>query len=141
MRQKHLLSVALDTLTLGRLALFRAILVTPAIDDARVEAGVNGLRQAGAINHLPRALLTRAWLRAEQGDAAAARADLDEAQQLAERGPMQLYLADVHIYRARLFFRENRNEAREELKKARALVERCGYHRRDEELRDAEAVI
>jgi hypothetical protein len=33
------------------------------------------------------------------------------------------------------------DEAREELKKARALIKRCGYHRRDEELRDAEPVI
>jgi hypothetical protein len=62
-------------------------------------------------------------------------------QQIAERGPMRLFLADVHLYRARLFFRENRAEAREELQKARVLIERCGYHRRDEELRDAEAVI
>src|SRR5947208_2333134 len=76
-----------------------------------------------------------------QGDPAAAGADLDEVQQVGERGPMRLHLADVHLHRARLFFREDRDEAREELKKARALIERCGYHRRDEELRDAEAVI
>jgi hypothetical protein len=114
-----------------------------AIDSAYspVEAAVNGLRQAVRADHLPRVLLTRAWLRVPQGDSAAARADLDEAQQIAERGPMRLHLADVHLYRARLFFRENRDEAREELNRARALIERCGYHRRDEELRDAEKVI
>jgi hypothetical protein len=106
-----------------------------------VEAAVNGLRRAGTMDLLPRALLTRAWLRVLQGNPAAARADLDEAQQIAERGPMRLFLADVHLHRARLFFRENSDEARGELRKARALIERCGYHRRDEELRDAEAVI
>jgi hypothetical protein len=29
---------------------------------------------------------------------------LDEAWQIAERGPMRLPIADIHIYRARLFF-------------------------------------
>ncbi len=143
MRNQLVLDTALNNLTLGHVALFRTILGNAALDaaHARVEAAVHGLRLAGVMDGLPRALLTRAWLRALQGDPAAARADLDEAQQIAERGPMRLYLADIHLYRARLFFRENRDEAREELKKARALIERCGYHRRDEELRDAEAVI
>jgi tetratricopeptide (TPR) repeat protein len=143
MRNQWVLDTALDNLTLGRVALFRAILDNAALDSAhtRVEAAVHGLRQAGQADLLPHALLTRAWLRVLQGDPAAARTDLDEVQQLAERGPMRLHLADVHLHRARLFFRENRGEAREELQKARALIERCGYHRRDEELRDAENVI
>jgi hypothetical protein len=143
MRNQWVLNTALDNLTLGRVAFFRAILGDAALDSAhpRVEAAVNGLRQVGAIHHLPRGLLARAWFRTAQGDPAAARADLDEVQQIAERGPMRLFLADVHLHRARLFFRENRDEARQELKNARALIERCGYHRRDEELRDAEAVI
>ncbi len=142
-RNQWVLDTALDNLTLGRVALFRAILENATLDDAHpyVEVAVHGLRQAGQADHLPRTLLTRAWLRAMHGDLAAARADLDEAQQIAERGPMRLHLADVHLHRARLFFRENCDEARQELGKARALIERCGYHRRDEELRDAEAVI
>jgi hypothetical protein len=143
MRHHWVRAVALDSLTLSRVALFRAIVGNAALDSAhrQVEAAVRGLRQAGDAAFLPRGLLTRAWLRGLQADPAAATADLDEAQQLAERGPMRLHLADVHLYRARLFFRESRDEAREELKKARALIERCGYHRRDEELRDAEALI
>jgi tetratricopeptide (TPR) repeat protein len=143
MRNHQVLDIGLDNLTLSRVALFRVILDNTAIDSAHthVEAAVRGLRQGGAMYHLPRALLTRAWLRVLQGDPAAARLDLHEAQQLAERGPMRLHLADVHLHRARLFFRENRDEAREELEKARTLIERCGYHRRDEELRDAEAAI
>ena len=44
---------------------------------------------------------------------------------------MRLHLADCHLTRARLF------RDREELKKAGELIEACGYHRRDEELRDA----
>ncbi|HEX2121303.1 MAG TPA: hypothetical protein VHL59_06655, partial [Thermoanaerobaculia bacterium] len=143
MRNQRVLDTALHNLTLGRVALYRAILDNAAVDsaDTRVEAAVYGLRQAGRMDDLPRALLTRAWLRVLHGDPAAARADLDEVQQLAERGPMRLHLADVHLHRACLFFRENRVEAREELKKARALIQRCGYHRGDEELRDAENFI
>lgn len=143
MRNHLVLDTGLDNLTLGRVALFHAIIGNAALDSphSRVEPAVHGLRQAGIMDFLPRAHLTRAWLRVLQGAPTAARADLDEVQQLAERGPMRLFLADVHLHRARLFFRENRDEAREELNKARALIERCGYHRRDEELRDAEAVI
>jgi hypothetical protein len=57
---------------------------------------------------------------------------LDEVQMIAERGPMPLYLADVHLHRARLF------RDRAELAKARALIEKHGYWRRREELEDAE---
>ena len=35
-----------------------------------------------------------------------AQEDLDEAWEIAERGPMRLLMADIHLYRARLFFRE-----------------------------------
>ena len=53
-----------------------------------------------------------------EDDAAAASRTLAEAQQIAERGPMPLFLADVHLHRARLF----RDKA--ELAKARALIEK-----------------
>ena len=46
---------------------------------------------------------------------------------------MPLYLADIHLHRAR-FFRDNT-----ELAKARELIEKHGYGRRKEELEDAEA--
>ena len=55
------------------------------------------------IEFAARGLLTRAWLRSVLGDPDGARADLAEAQEIAERGPMPLFLADVHLYRARLF--------------------------------------
>ncbi len=78
---------------------------------------------------------------AMQGGIAQSRADLDEAQQIAERGPMPLHLADVHLHRARLFFRDDLDAAREDLKKARGLIFKHGYLRRKEELEDAEKVI
>ena len=67
------------------------------------------------------------------GDEAAARAALDEAQQIAERGLMPLYLADIHLHRAGLF------RDRAPLADARTLIQTHGYGRRLEELADAEA--
>ncbi len=51
---------------------------------------------------------------------------------VAERGPMRLHIADIHLHRARLF------RDKEQLKRARALIEQCGYWRRKEELEDTE---
>jgi hypothetical protein len=78
-------------------------------------------------------LLTRAWLRSALGDPDGARADLAEAQEIAERGPMPLHFADVHLSRARLF------HDRAALADARRLVDKHGYGRRRDELADLEA--
>ena len=51
---------------------------------------------------------------------------------IAERGGMKLHLADIALTRARLF---NDKDA---LKKARVLIDECGYGRRLPELEDAE---
>jgi hypothetical protein len=66
----------------------------------------------------------------------------DEAWEIAERGPMRLFLADIHLHRARLFFREATYQWESptvDLAAARKLIEECGYGRRNEELEDAEA--
>ena len=49
--------------------------------------------------------------------------------------------ADILLTRSRLFFRDDLDAARKNLREARRLIEKHGYHRRDEELQDAEAVI
>jgi len=137
-----LLEVALDHLTLGRTDLLRAVLDnsafrTPqsALDQAAKElaAAVDGLRAAGDQEFIGRSLLPRAWLHALTNNPIAAHTDLDEAWQIAARGDMRLFMADIHLHRARLF----RDKA--ELQKARELIEQCGYWRRKEELEDAEA--
>ena len=131
-----LLSIALDHLTLARAGLFRAILAhplpQPSLDLPHIAAAGNGLRAAGTMDHLPKGLLTAALYHFVRGDADAARAALDEAQQIAERGPMPLYLADIHLHRARLF------SDRAALAAARTLIQTHGYGRRLEELADAE---
>jgi len=148
-----LLDIALDHLTLGRAAMVRALLERGASDAGssafsvpqyaidNITAAVLGLRKAGAMNHLPRGLLTRAWQRQLMGDAKGARADLDEAWEIAERGPMLLHQADILLTRARLFFWEDPEAARAHLAQARRLIKKCGYHRRDEELQDADQAL
>ena len=134
-----LLTIALDHLTLGRAALSLALLdpagpTRPALDRAArdITAAVDGLRAAGDEEYIARGLLPRALLHTLLHSPAAARADLDEAEQIASRGGMSLLLADCHLHRARLL------RDRAELARARALIEHCGYRRRREELQDAE---
>ncbi len=146
-----LLTLALDHLTLGRAALYAMILEggDDAFETARheLDAAVSGLRHSGNMDDLPRGLLTRAWLRFLEGKCTgpdSAQADLDEAWEIAERGPMRLFLADIHLHRARLFFRETTypwESPAADLAAARKLIEQCGYGRRKEELEDAEAII
>ena len=142
--EASLLDFALNHLSLGLGALYRALLKhsalpipLSALDRAReqLDAAVDGLRVSGNQADIPRGLLSRAWLRFVEGDEAGARADLEEAWEIAERGPMRLFMADVLLYRARLF-RDG-----EALAEARKLIEACGYHRRDGELRDAEEAM
>ena len=130
-----LLTIALDHLTLARAALYKADFAVPIPAPAcqHITAAVDGLRKANAMHYLPRGYLTRAWLRCLSDDEAGVRADLEDAWDIAERGPMPLFQADVQLTRARLF------RDRVALAEARRLIEKHGYHRRDGELADAEA--
>ena len=172
-KEEWLLDIALDHLTLGRAALYEAILSGSEISTSasEIEAAVTGVRRAGHNDHLPRGLLTRAWLRFLAGHATgpdSAQSDLDEAWEIAERGSMKLFLADIHLYRARLFGL-SRSYARQsveepptsanvdeppsgdgsypwespaaDLAAAEKLINDCDYHRRDEELADAKAAL
>ncbi|MCB2263296.1 MAG: hypothetical protein LGR52_10225 [Candidatus Thiosymbion ectosymbiont of Robbea hypermnestra] len=154
-----LLSIALDRLTLGRAALYRTLLTTrirgpedpadpapstipiPTAAIDHLDKAVAGLRESGDTWLLPRALLTRAWPRWLVGDPTGAAADLDEAWEIAERGPMPLYQADCLLTRVRLFGQSNHYPwdcAQQDLADARDLIHKHGYHRRDPELADTE---
>jgi tetratricopeptide (TPR) repeat protein len=137
--QNWLLDIALDHLTLARVGLLRALLTQPLPQPTlalpRVAEAVNGLRKAGQMDHLPKGLLTAALYHSVRGDAGQARAALAEAQEIAERGPMPLHLADVHLHRARLF----RDKA--ELARAAKLIRDLGYGRRSDELADAQDAL
>ena len=144
-----LVTLALDHLTLGRAALYAAILEGLSLDPCRahLQQAVAGLRRAGSQDHVPRGFLTRAWLRfleSHRTGTESAQGDLDEAWEIAERGPMKLHMADIHLHRARLFFREAEypwGSPAADLAAARELIEKCGYGRRKEELEGAERAI
>ncbi len=121
-----ILDISLEHLTLARATLYKGQPV-----HGHISAAVENLRAAGDISFLPHGLLTRAWQRYLSGDEAGSRGDLDEAWEIAERGPMPLFQADIQLTRARLF------RDRVALKEARRLIEKHGYHRRDGELADA----
>jgi SEFIR domain-containing protein len=129
-----LLDIALIELTLARAMFYKANSALPIPNSAfdHVAAAVDGLRASGQMAELPRGLLTRSWLRFLSGEELGCREDLDEAWEIAERGPMPLFQADIQLYRARLF------RDRDALAEARRLIEKHGYNRRDGELADAE---
>ncbi len=174
-----LLANAVDHLTLGRAAFYAAMLGPTglsvgsksteaaqhvptagelATSRRELDAAISGLRRAGTTHHLPRGLLTRAWLRFVEGKRTgfdSAQSDLDEAWVIAERGSMKLFLTDIHLHRARLFgVRNSEGRVRREgedkypwespaadLAAAETLIKVCGYHRRDGELADAKAAL
>ncbi|MBI1381810.1 MAG: hypothetical protein GC161_12070 [Planctomycetaceae bacterium] len=170
-----LLDIALDHLTLAGVGLIRAILEnemgTPLVrmdgalgndsdgtnvcftdpqrtlDLPHVAAAVSGLRAAGHVDELPRGLLTASLYQFVRGEHDLARKDLAEAQQIAERGPMPLFLADIHLTRARfgIIAKDESGwsevDAKAELDRAAKLIRELGYGRRYEELADAEAAL
>lgn len=109
-----------------------------------LETSVDFLRVANDLVYLPLGLLARAWLHGVLGAGGAAQADLDEAWEIAERGPMLLHMADIHLYRARLFQAVQPYpwvSPQHDLAEAERLINECGYHRRDGELADAQRAI
>ncbi len=174
------LNIALDELILGRAHAGMAIenaarhwAAAAASTDAGaaqagLEKGIDGVRAASRLEFVPLGLLARAAFRRSVGDWDGAAGDLDEVEEIAEPGPMRLYLCDMALERARLAFAriaafaplngliddsppkpeppgaeesaKLAEAARVNLATARELIERCGYHRRDEELAELEAV-
>jgi hypothetical protein len=177
-----LLDIALDTLTLGRahfgLALAADERSAPPAEhqrDARtarirLDEAVDGLQAAGTVEFLPCGLLARAALRRSIGDWKGAARDLDEVEEIAEPGPMKLFLCDMAIERARFAFAQIeafaplnglmdtdnppkpiqpsaeeiarlKEEAAVQLQIAADYISSCGYHKRDEELAELQAVL
>jgi tetratricopeptide (TPR) repeat protein len=175
--QRSVYSIGLDTLTLCRAHLtlgLRSLHLRESANAARevadkLETAVQGLRDSGYAHCLAHGLVVRAVFRLAIGDWGGAARDLDEAREIAEPGPMRLYLCDCVLERARLalarleaFAPLNgliepspprpappdaaaaaglREEARTELDAARKLIAECGYHRRDDELCELDDVV
>ena len=162
------LEIALCQLTLGRAVLYKSLLAKSGhpkscLSSQPLNQAVHSLVEAGNTPHIPLGLISRSSSRCFSGaciGAESAQSDLDEAWDIASRGPMRLHMADIHLYRARLFFREkdypwadwdqwqtNKSgpprprTAADDLAAAEKLINECGYHRRDEELKDAKRAI
>jgi tetratricopeptide (TPR) repeat protein len=139
--QHWLLDIALDHLTLGRahLGLVRTAREerTPGLAEATVylDRAVDGLRRAAQEQYLPSGLLARAALRRFRSDFPGAAADLTEALEIAERGPMRLHECDARLEWARLCRDQgDLAAARGHVARARELVEATGYERRRREV-------
>ena len=87
------------------------------------------------MDDLPRGLLNAALYHFVRGEHDLTTKHLAEAQQIAERGPMPLFLADIHLHRAHMF------RDRDALSKAAHLIRSLGYGRRFDELADAEVAF
>ena len=175
--------VAFGKLTLGRANLGLALAgtgqstsVTEQRHDfacsarAGLDEAVEGLRASGRLYSVALGLLARAVFRRSNGDWLGAARDLDEVEEIAELGPMKIYLCDMAIERARLAFAQIeafaplnglletdhppkpappsadgvaglKREAAAQLKIGENYVATCGYHKRDEELAELEAVL
>jgi hypothetical protein len=135
----------------------------------RLDQAAEGFRASGRNDHLPRGLLARSAFRRAVGDWDRAKRDLNEAKEISEPGKMRLYWCDCALEGARLALARReafaplhgfvepsppppvlpdpdaaaalREEARKEVGVARKLIAECGYHRRDEELAELDAVV
>ena len=144
-RNNWLLDIALDHFSIGRAYLLQTLQegsqdFTQAAE--HLNQAVDGLRQAGTQDEVPRGLLARAELYRAQGEFDKAQRDLDEAMTIAERGEMGLHQANCHLGYARLYLAMGRNEdASKCLDTAREMVDEMGYHRRDREMEELEAML
>ena len=141
-QQDWLLDIALDHLSLGRAALLHG-LQEGASDFTEAEshlgAAVDGLRDAGTQDQMPRGFLARAELYRATEDFPKARRDLDEAMKIATRSGMRLHEADGHLEYARLHLAMgDKDKARVSLADGKAIVEDTGYGRRDGAVKELE---
>jgi tetratricopeptide (TPR) repeat protein len=144
-RNNWLLDIALDYLSLGRAHLLQALQegsqdFTQAAE--HLNQAVDGLRQSGNQDDVPRGLLARAELYRVQGEFDRAQHDIEEAMTIAERGEMGLHQADCHLEYARLYLAmKDADRTLEHLAIAREMIEQMGYHRRDREVEELEAML
>jgi tetratricopeptide (TPR) repeat protein len=142
---RNLIDIALNHLALGRAYLMQAVQegTSPSTGPRasfsqaahHLDRAVDGLREAGWQDYLPRGLLTLAALHRARGHYGKAQRDLEEALTIVTRGGMRLHEADCHLEAARLHLAcGQQQDAREHLEAAKAMIEDTGYHRRDDEL-------
>jgi tetratricopeptide (TPR) repeat protein len=180
LRNSWLLDIGLGKLAISRAHLGSALECPPSrISNQRndirsiaqeIDEEVGALRVSGLSDELPRGLAASAVFRRLNGDWRGSTLNLDEIEEIAEPGPMRLYLCDLAIERARLAFarietfaplngflefgnppkpvvpiadeiKEFKKHAKEQIAVAKQLIAECGYHMRDAELAELEDVL
>jgi tetratricopeptide (TPR) repeat protein len=134
-----------------------------------LDKAIKQLRDAGVVDLTARGLIARAAFQRSVGDWLAAASDLNEVEEVAEPGPMRLHLCDMALERARLALARVeafaplsglfdrgppkpvapdaaavahfKDQAATQLASAANHIKSCGYHRRDEELEELQAVL
>ncbi len=105
-----------------------------------------------AVDGLPRGLLARAEFHRITGARSKAQRDLDEAFAIATRGGMRLFEADCHLEYVQWYLamasagrdvppERLYDDARKHLAIAKKMIDEMGYHRRDEEVKELEALL
>ena len=142
-RNRWLLDIALDQLTLGRAHLQQRLLPSTSGRGAGgeglhwLEQAVAGLRASGRQDFVPFGLLARAALHRHTHDVTRARQDLQEVFDIADGSGMRLHLTDYHLEMARLLVAEGAVAGlQKHIEAAAKLITETGYHRRDPELAD-----
>jgi len=159
-KDHHLISIALDLLSIGKALFQQAQQATPPdFSEAAdyLHQAIVGLRKAGQQDGLPLGLLARTALYRVQAQYPLAWEDLDEVLDIATYGSMQLFLTDYYLEGARLLRAQlqegqatihiqeqgeqvSLTRAEAEVKyqafvaEAERLIQETGYHRRDGEL-------
>ena len=149
--------IALDHLSLGRAhwlqALEQGARGTPAAADFTaaleyLDRAVTGLREAAHQEFLSRGLLARAAVFRTMKAFSNARENLEEARDIAERGNMNLFLADYHLEAARVGIEEKNGhwsvvnghweKTLEHFNTAKKMINEMEYHRRDWDVEELE---
>jgi len=179
-KNKYLGEIGLSANTLGRAYVGLAVFHFNKSDRIRartntrvarlqLDNAIESLVASAQMEDLSRGLLTRNIFRRIVGDWNGSARDLEEVEEIAEPGPMKLFLCDMALERARLALArteafaplngllENgppkpsvpdaieavglKEEAATQLTIAADYIKTCGYHRRDEELAELQAVL
>ncbi|MFA4876882.1 MAG: SEFIR domain-containing protein [Methanoregula sp.] len=137
--------VALDNITLGQ-ALYQEITIENTGDYDKVlpffDNAIKNLREVGAQELLVQGLLSRGKLYCVMGDFSNATKDIDEASDLVERGEMHLYKVDCNLRYGFLDCALGKQKAsREHLRVAKEMIDKMGYHQRDNEIVELETLL
>jgi tetratricopeptide (TPR) repeat protein len=152
---RYLLDIGLNQLSLGRAHLLQSQCesnqsLTESL--AYFNRAVDGLRESGNYDDVPRGLLARAEYYRVTGELNKSQKDLDEVFSISTRGGMGLHLADCHLEYGRLKVERFKvegskaqidylGEARKHLATAKEMINKMGYHRRDKEVAELERLI